>query len=599
MQLNKLTRFPLILGVMILAATFCRAEDPDWRTPYELSGGRTTPRYDATINYCQRLAAASEQLLYTTFGRSPRGRDLPLLILDGHGNFTPAAVRDSDNVVLLVQAGIHPGEICGKDAGLMLLRDLTVNGKFPGLLDHVTVLFIPIFSVDGHERFGPYNRVNQNGPEEMGWRVTAQNLNLNRDFLKADTPEMQCWLRFFNAWLPDFFIDIHSTDGADYQYAISYAMEVHGNMDAGVTDWVRDTYLPQVGDAMLASGFPLTPYVTFRRWHDPTSGLRSWVASPRLSEGYTALHNRPGLLIETHMMKPYPVRVDATYEMVRHTLELLNRQHHELRERIETADHAAAVGDLLQEPLPVRFEFDPTDSVMIDFLGVEFEKLASDLTGGNWFRYGTEPVTYRIPHFNQQRSTLSLDLPEAYLIPAEWAEVADRLVLHGVAIRRLTEPVTLPIRTYRFTGSSWQAEPYEGRHPATFQTERMTEEREFPAGSYLVDMRQRAARVAAHVLEPEAPDSYVYWGFFDAVFTRAEYVESYVIEEMARRMIADDPTLLEELEAAKAADPEFAADPWAIRYWFYAKTPYYDQRVNIYPVGLIDDRVVLDSLPLN
>jgi len=599
MQVNKLALLLLTLGVMILAAAGSWAEDPDWRTRYELSDGRTTPRYDETISYCQRLAAASDQLLYATFGQSPQGRELPLLILDSHGNFTPDGVRGSGNVVLLVQAGIHPGEICGKDAGLMLLRDLTVGGKYQASLDHVTVLFIPIFSVDGHERFGPHNRVNQNGPEQMGWRVTAQNLNLNRDFLKADSPEMQCWLRLFTAWLPDFFIDIHSTDGADYQYAISYAMEVHGNMDAGVTDWVNDSYLPRVEKAMAESGFPLTPYVTFRRWHDPTSGLRSWVASPRLSEGYTALQNRPGLLVETHMMKPYPVRVDATYEIVRHSLELLNSQHDTFRELIEAADQSTAAGELLEEPLPVQFEFDPTDSLMIDFLGVEFEKVASDLTGGNWFRYGSEPVTYRIPYFKRQRPTLSLDLPEAYLLPREWAEVAERLELHGVVLRRLTEPVTIPIRTYRFSESSWREAPYEGRHPVTFEVEHMTEQREFPAGSYLVDMRQRAARVAAHVLEPEAPDSYVYWGFFDAIFTRAEYIESYVIEDMARQMIADDPTLLEELEVAKAADPEFAADPWAIRYWFYAKTPYYDQRVNIYPVGLIDERSLLAELPFN
>jgi len=209
---------------------FWGAGSDQWQTYYEKSGYKRTPRYRETINFCQRLAESSSWVQLTYFGKSAQNRNLPLLIVDKDGCFSPESTRASGKIVLLIQAGIHAGEIDGKDAGLMLIRDIVIHKKATHLLDNVTLLFIPIFNVDGHERFGPYNRVNQNGPEEMGWRVTAQNLNLNRDFLKADTPEMQAWLRLFNQWIPDLLVDCHVTDGADYQYVITYGIETQANV---------------------------------------------------------------------------------------------------------------------------------------------------------------------------------------------------------------------------------------------------------------------------------------------------------------------------------------------------------------------------------
>jgi hypothetical protein len=235
---------------------------------------------------------------------------------------------------------------------------------------------------------------------------------------------------------------------------------------------------------------------------------------------------------------------------------------------------------------------------MIDFLGVQYEQVTSEITGGTWFRYGREPVTYRIPYFDRQEPVVSVQVPEAYVVPPQWPIVAERLALHVVRLRRLAAPVTLTVRSYRFDDVSWQEEPYEGRHPLDFAVESIQEERRLPAGSWVVDLRQRAARVAIHVLEPQGPDSFVRWGFFDPIFSRTEYVEPYVIEPMAREMLARDPDLARQLEEAKAADPGFAGDPRAIRDWFYRRTPYWDDRVNVYPIGLIDDRAVLESLPL-
>lgn len=570
----------------------------DWTTPYEKGGKNVTPRYDETMAYCRQLAEASDQVTLASFGKSPRGRDLPVLVVDRDGLATPRRVREAGRAIVLVEGCIHAGESAGKDAGMMLVRDLTVAGKLPGLIDEVTLLFIPIFNVDGHERFGPYNRINQNGPREMGWRTTARNLNLNRDFLKADTVEMQAWLRLYQSWLPDFFVDVHSTDGADYQYELTYAVEEHGNLDAGLTDFVRG-YVGTVRNRMDHAGWKLFPYVAFKNWHDPRSGLSSGVAGPRYSQGYAAVQNRPALLVEAHMLKPYAVRVDSTYDLLVETMRYVGAHRETLAARIREADRFAASAKL-REGLTLRF--DTTDeSRPVSFLGFEYDRVDSAITGGSWFKYSDVPATFEIPLYDDVVPKTTVRLPEAYVVPPEWNDVVERLELHGVKVERLERTVQLEVRSYAFEDVKWKAErswqtlPYEGRYLCEYTAKPIRETRTLPAGSAVIDVAQRTARVIAHALEPEGPDSFVHWGFFNPIFQRIEYVETYVIEAMAIEMLARDPALAAELQRKKRDDAVFAASPDAIRKWLYEQTPYFDTRVNVYPVSLVDDRSVISA----
>ncbi len=551
----------------------------DLETDYERSGFKKTPRYDATVEYCRLLDSAFTTITYTSFGTTPQGRELPLLIADAREEFVPGQGRE--RAVLMIQACIHAGESDGKDAGFMLLRDLARNG----LPENVTILFIPIFNVDGHERFGPYNRINQDGPEEMGYRVTAQNLNLNRDYLKADTPEMQAWLRLYNQWLPDFFVDTHVTDGADFQYAISYKIATYENLAEPVRNWVNDYFVPKLESDMVNRGFPTINYIFFRNSHDVRSGLESWAESPRFSQGYTILHNRPGLLIETHMLKDYRTRVTATYHMLASVVKMISEQQRPLAAAIRSADKFTASPAFQAEPFPLRFT-DTSDSVMVDFLGVEYDVVKSDISGGDWYRfYPDKKKTYRIPYYNDQKTTLAVNLPAAYVIPAEWSEVIRRLEIHGVQMQRLAQPATLKVDSYKFSNPRWRNAPYEGHFTVSFDMDSIRETRSFPEGSVLIPLNQPAARVAVHALEPRAPDSFVQWGFFNAVFERREYAESYVLEVLARKMLAEDAELKEEFEHKVATDSSFAANPWARLDFFYRRTPYFDNRWNIYPVG--------------
>lgn len=569
--------------------------DESWQTYYEMSGNNRTPSYAETIRFAMELADASEILHYESIGKSHQEREIPLLILDSKGNFSYEKVKASGNKVVLIQAAIHPGEPVGKDAGFILFRDMVIHGKYIQYLEDITILFIPILNVDGHERFGPYNRINQDGPEEMGWRTNALNLNLNRDYLKADSKEIEAFLKLWHEWKPDFFIDTHSTNGGDYQYALTYALDIFGAPDPGLAKWMEKTYLPKVEMKMKADGFPIFPYVSYRSWHDPRSGLRSGVFSPMFSTGYVAELNRPGLLLETHMLKPYPVRVESTLLMILHTLDIL---HHDkqLKEIILEADRFTASPEFRKEKFPLRFEL-TGDSVMVNFLGVKYTKKESNLSGGYWFIYDSDkPVTYQIPWFNKNQVSYDVRLPEAYIIPVQYKEIIERLKLHGLEMRKLTRETDIEIEGYRFDDVQLSARSTEGRQTASFRTITRQETRTFPEGSVIIPMNQPRARIIAHALEPMAPGSFAYWGFFNSVFERAEYFESYVMEEMAREMLAQDPSLRIGLEKAMEENPAMARNPYAILSWFYEQTPYYDQNHNVYPVGRIMNADLLKNL---
>lgn len=586
--MNKL-RTSFVISFFLIVSFYVSAQKTDLITFYEKTGYKETPRYDETIEYCKKLDNASEWIMYQKFGISPQLRELPLLIVDKNGNFTPEAVRKSGNAVLLVQACIHAGEPEGKDAGFTLLRDIITQPKMAALLDHVTILFMPIVNVDGHERFGKYNRINQNGPVEMGWRTTANNLNMNRDFVKADAKETRDWLKLYNEWLPEFFIDCHTTDGADYQYVITYGLETNGNCDEGLSKWQKDIYLNQITPMMIKSGNPIFPYVMFRIWHDPRSGLRSGATPPMLSQGYTIARNRPGMLIETHMLKGYKTRVEGTYKMIESTLKVLNVEYLNLQKLIKTADDYCSSDDFRKKQFALNFKNSMNDSIMVDYLGVEYTVEKSDMTGGEWFKYNNKkPTIFKIPYFNKVFATDSTLLPKAYIIGPEWSDVIERIKIHGIKTEELQEPQTMKVQSYRFKNMKWGETSYEGRQQlTTFDMEAIEEIRTYPVGSVIIPMNQATAKIIACILEPKANGSFVSWGFFNTIFEQKEYTESYVMETMARQMMLDNPELKKEFELKKATDTEFAKDPREILNWFYSKSPYWDNRLNVYPVGRI------------
>ncbi|HEX8178266.1 MAG TPA: M14 family metallopeptidase [Pyrinomonadaceae bacterium] len=571
-------------------AQFTPPVPPAWRTHAEQTDYRETPRYEETVAYCRKLAAAANAIRYVEFGRSGEGRALPLLIAAKGRTFTPAAAERAGKVVVLIQANIHAGETDGKDAGLALLRDIVITKTRAGLLDHAVVLFIPIYNVDGHERRSPYNRINQNGPAEMGWRANATNLNLNRDYMKADAPETRAWLRLWNTWQPDLFIDCHVTDGADFRYNVTYQYETGANVPAPLREWWRTAYEARVVPAAEGTENLFSTYLVFRDNRDPVGkGVEGFISTPRFATGYAPLRNRPGLLIETHMLKDYRTRVRGTYDLLRAALEEVNRDPDGLRRVVRAADEEVINEGRAYDPahkVAVRLDF--TDKPVPRLIkGVEFHTEQSDVSGAERVVYGTKPMDYTVPFFNETRVVTSVAPPLYYVIPPQWTDAIAVLAAHGLHLERLAEATSIEVESYRFSEVKWGSSSFEGRVLVTQKNQPVRERRMYPAGSVVVPMAQRAARVALNLLEPDAPDSFVVWGFFNSIFEQKEFGENYVLEKLAREMLAQDEKVRREFEQRVASDPKFAASASERLRFFYARSPYWDRQMSLYPVGRI------------
>lgn len=576
----------ILLGIIICWALNSAAQLPV--LTYENSNYLKTGSYQEAVDFCKSLADNYEQANYTSFGYSPQGRELPLLILDKDGLIEADDIRAKGKAIIYIQACIHAGESDGKDAGLLLMRDMLEQDKLP---ENTCILFVPIINVDGHEHFGPYNRINQNGPQEMGWRCTAQNLNLNRDYLKIDSPELQQCMHLINIYDPDFLIDCHTTDGTDYQYHLTYGIEVHGNMNAELSAWQADQYLPYVEKHMFDNEMPIFPYVAFKEWHNPKSGLRTMISPAMLSHGYFAIRNRPSLLIETHMLKDYKTRVDATYKMLEYTIDFIDQDHSELIQLIKKADAKTASKEFRSKAYPLTFKATENTDI-VEFLGIAYETRTSELTGGNVFYYQEgEKETMYLPLYNDIIPNKECMLPDFYIIPPEWTAVIQRIQIHGIQTERLREEKTYTVVSYQFSDMEWDNTPYEGRIRLSYNYTPDTLSITYPIGSVLIDMNQALALVAAHILEPASDGAFLHWGFFNSIFEQKEYSETYVMEPMAIEMLANNSELKAEYEEKKANDEVFAKSQWLQMNWFYQHTPYWDQRINRYPVGIIFNKL--------
>ncbi|MET0936252.1 MAG: M14 family metallopeptidase, partial [Luteibacter sp.] len=454
----------LFLALLAVSPMAIHAKDT-WTTPAEASRFRTTPSYAETQAFLQRLAtAAPDTIRLETFGTTPEDRPMTVVIAGKDGDLSPERAHAAGKPVVLLQAGIHPGEIEGKDAGLMLLRDFAATGRLPHLLDHAVLVYIPVYSVDGHENSGPYYRINQNGPERMGFRGQSQYLNLNRDYVKADAPETRAWLKLWNAWNPDLLIDIHTTDGADYQYDLTWYAEDPHKLPPSIAAW-QAVYADKVMPAYEKRGHLASPYLEFRDGRDITKGIENFGSGPRFSTGYAAIRNRAGLLIETHMLKSYEIRVRATYDVVRSVLDVVNADPSALVNASKSADAwATALSSMSGATLPVTFRQDPTPTPFT-LKGYVFTQTKSDVSGDIWVQYQPgKDRNYDIQNWNGLLPDVSASIPAAWAIPPQWTDLIARLDAHGIPYTRTTAPVHVAVTADTLSQPKWAEKPFEGHH---------------------------------------------------------------------------------------------------------------------------------------
>lgn len=578
---------PLCASLLLALASAANAQSA-LTTVAERSGFSETGRYEEVTALCDAFARKYPKAVRcTTFGTTPEGRPMKALVASTSGALTPEQAQRRGLPVVLIQGGIHAGEIDGKDAGFLALREVLEGRAANGALDRLVWVFVPVFNVDGHERFGAWNRPNQRGPKEMGWRTTAQNYNLNRDYLKADTPEMQAMLQLVQRWDPLVTVDLHATNGAQFEHDISIQVEpVHAG-DAGLRTAGLALRTGVIDDLAKQGSLPLPYYPSFVVQDDPTSGFEDGVPPPRFSHGYFLLRNRIAMLVETHSWKEYPVRVRITRNTVVSVLEHVARDGASWLTTAKQADIAAASLGGRQEPL--TYVAAPAART-VEFRGYAYTRTTSDVSGALMTRYDeTTPQVWKVPLKDDIRPGIVIEAPGAgYLVPAaEAAWVAAVLKTHGVEYRLLGKAWQGDAQVFRATKSSFGSASVETHQRLTVEGDWTRESRATPAGALFVPIAQPRARLVMALLEPKAPDSLLAWGRFNNAFERKEYMEDYVAEAVAREMLRD-PAVKAEFERRLREDTAFAQSPAARLEFFYRRHPSWDERYQLYPVLRVD-----------
>lgn len=544
---------------------------------YERSNFLATGRYEEAIQFCQALARRSPFAKVINFGKSPEGRPMVALLISRDRTFDPKAMRSANKPLIFVQNGIHSGEIEGKDATLLLARDLLISEKHPELLRQANWVIVPVYSVDSHERFSPYNRINQNGPVEMGWRATGQNYNLNRDYTKLDSTEAKNLVGLLSQFRPDYFFDNHTTDGADWQFVVGVSAPPSLMLPPELQGFQQRVY-DAVKSRVDRDGYLVAPYFSMNDTTNPAKGISVQDFSPRYSHGYVSATGRPAMLVETHMLKPYRQRVEATYWVMVRTVEQCIAEADLLIKSRSKAAEPLSPGESLV--LSTRPDNKPRPFL---FKGWKFAPYQSAVTGTLINRWDHTPIDTPTTISNGFLPAEVATAPYGYIIPAAWTEVIEKLKLHGVPLRTLSAEWTDKFSSWKLSEVAHARAPFEGRFQPRLTATPIEEVRTLAKGSILV----APTRIAMHLLEPNAPDSFLRWGLFNTVLESKEYAEAYKIEPVAAQMLAESPTLAEEWRLALVKNPQMSASERLD--WFYVRSPYYDQRYLKYPVARLSE----------
>lgn len=572
--------FLFLLNYVMLSYRLLAQPTPGLLTPYERSQGKETATYAQLIRYYQQLDQHYAQAKLMVVGKTDVGKPLHVLLLSADNSFTPRP----DRVTLLIINGIHPGEPEGIDACMMLARDLLATGKLP---KNMLLAILPVYNVDGCLNRG-VSRVNQNGPDTYGFRGNARNLNLNRDFIKADAENTRAFQRLFHTLNPQVLIDNHTSNGADYQHTVTYFATQKDKLHPLVSGYMTRTFQPALDSALTASGFPPAPYVNNFK-DTPESGLLGYNDSPRYSTGYAALFNCFGFTLETHMWKDYPARVRGSYAFDAEAIRLCARDARQILANKQRADAAVQT----QKAFALTYKLDRSRTDSVTFMGYEAAYKPSNVSGLTRLYYDrSKPFTKRIPYQNNFVADISVDKPAAYLIPQGWPDIIERLKRNGVRLQTLPADTLLTVTAYYIADYKSPARPFEGRFLHTGVTIRAEPQRiQFYKGDCLVTTDQSTNRFIVETLEPRGIDSFFAWTFFDSVLDQKEYFSDYIFEDTAADLLRTDPALQQQLDARRATDKAFADNADAQLDFIYRRTPYYEKTHNRYPVYRLESRL--------
>lgn len=575
------------LFLLLITPVFLFAQDQNFETPFEQNANYTAT-YQEAITFYENLANHFDQIKLKEWGSTDAGFPLHTVVLSLDKDFDPASLKSKNKRILFINNAIHPGEPCGVDATMMLMRDFLQKKEDQQLLENLVLVAIPVYNIGGALNRNSHSRANQNGPEAYGFRGNAKNLDLNRDFIKCDSKNAQTFNQIFNYWQPDIFIDNHTSNGADYQYTMTLVPAQKDKLDPFLSEYLTQEMLPRLFKDMAKKDYEMTPYVFAR--NTPDDGIAAFLDLSRYSSGYVALHNCIGFMSEAHMLKPYKDRVLGTYALMETLIETI----HDDSEKIKTVRQKAIQNSMEKDSFALNWTLDFARKDSLLFKGYEAKYKPSAISGLDRLYYDQNaPFEKIIPFWNSYKSTINVSKPHAYILPQAYRDVIERLKWNGVEVKRLAENTTVSgdfyyIRDYK------TRDAYEGHYlHSKVEVETETMNWEYQKGDYVIFANQASNRYLIETLEPQAADSYFAWNFFEGILMQKEYFSSYVFEDLAEQYLTENPDLKKQLDTKKAEDEKLAKSGRAQLDFIYKHSHHYEKTHRLYPVGRIMQEVEL------
>ncbi|WP_073085424.1 M14 family metallopeptidase [Winogradskyella jejuensis] len=570
----------LILFIIIVSCSQeSKKTDFDFTTTFEKSNGLETATYEETIAYYSVLADNYNNINIEAIGETDSGKPLHIVTLSPRGNVFDFESLRKENRIMLINNGIHPGESDGIDATMLLFRDIA-NGTIEAP-KHTVLVTIPIYNVGGSLNRNSGTRTNQNGPKEYGFRGNARNYDLNRDFIKTDTKNAKTFSKIYHLVQPDIFIDNHVSNGADYQYTLTHLFTQHNKLGGVLGSYLHTEMMPQLEEKLEAKQWDITPYVNvFNR--TPESGFSQFKDSPRYSTGYTTLFNTLGMMVETHMLKPYKQRVEGTYELMKSMVEITEEQGDKISNLRKQQTKTWSAGDTY----PLEWQIDTSKYSTLNFKGFEGNRVESQLTGAKRLKYDrSQPFEKEVKYQNFFKATTEVTIPKVYIIPQGMHHVIERLKLNNIEMTPLEKDSLVLVQSYKISDYKTRQSPYEG-HYLHYNTTVETSETElkFMAGDYLVKTNQKGIRYLLETLEPEAPDSFFNWNFFDTILQQKEGFSPYVWEDKAQLLLRQNPRLQIKFNLKKSLEPDFSNNWYAQLDWLHKQSEHYEKAHMQYPI---------------
>ena len=572
----------LLFAICFLACKQQSSSTKDFKTTFEESNGTATATYKETIEYYQQLADSYPEITLTEIGETDSGHPLHLVIFNTDGKTDINTIKNSPKNRVLINNGIHPGESDGIDASMMMLRDIVQSDSLKKSYKNTLINIIPIYNIGGALNRNSHTRVNQNGPKEYGFRGNAQNYDLNRDFVKQDTKNAVSFAQIFHTIDPDVFIDNHVSNGADYQYAITHLFTQHNKLGGALGKFIETQMRPALETSLIIKRIPITPYVNV--WgKTPREGWMQFFDSPRYSTGYTTLFNTFGMMVETHMLKPYKIRVEQTYALMHSMLEFTEERSADIK-----ALRKNAVQEILaKETYPITFEINPKkEPATIQFKGYQGTYIDSKITTGKRMFYDrSKPYLEPVDYYNEYRPKKEVTIPKAYILKNGWSKILERLNNNQIQYKKFDNDTIILSEYMRIEKYKTRKNAYEG-HYLHYDTEVSKDivEQQFFKGDIYIPTQQKGIRYIIETLEPEATDSFFNWNFFDTILQQKEGYSAYVFEDIAEQFLKDNPEIQKEFEEKLKNDQNFAKSPRAQLNFIFKKSPYYEKAHLLIPI---------------